>query len=77
MAIEVGDSCSDRAYHYWLTAFAVAYGVLHHQGVVLAPLGDVGSTQTRWADWLDLATPLVVLAGAAGVLWQGNAGRSQ
>jgi len=31
----------------------------------LAPLGSVGSSGTRWADWLDLLTPVLVL-GAAG-----------
>lgn len=55
----------------------MAYGLLHHQGDALAGLGDVGSTQTRWADWLDLLTPLLVLVGPAGALCQARARRSQ
>lgn len=62
---------------YWLAAFAVAYGLLHHQGVVLAGLGDVGSTETRWADWLDLATPILVLGAAAGALHSLGSRRTQ
>ena len=55
----------------WLAAFAVAYGVLHHQGYVFAGLGNVGSVAsggTRWADWLDLLTPVFVLGPALGAL---------
>ncbi len=52
----------------WLAAFAVAYGLLHHQGFVLARLGEFGDTGTRWADWIDLATPYLLLGPAAGVL---------
>lgn len=48
-----------------LAWFGVAYGVLHHTGFVLDDLGTLGGA--RWADWLDLATPYLVLlpAGAA------------
>lgn len=54
-----------------MAAFAVAYGVVHHQGALFAPLGElpgVADGGTRWADWLDLATPLVVLGPAAAAL---------
>ncbi len=46
----------------WLLVFGVTYGLLHHQGFVLARLGTVDGTGTRWADWIDLATPYLVLA---------------
>ena len=54
----------------WLLAFAVAVIVGHHTGVLLEPLGDVGGVadgETRWADWIDLILPYVVVgcAGAA------------
>lgn len=51
--------------------FALVYVVLHHSGTLFTPLGNVplgGSVgQTRWADWLDLPAPylLVLLAGWA------------
>lgn len=35
-------------------------------GTIFRPLGRVGLT--RWADWVDLVTPWLVLATAAGVL---------
>ncbi len=55
----------------WLTGFAVAYGVLHHQGFLFGGLGTVGFVAdggTRVADWLDLATPFLVLGPAVGAL---------
>ena len=57
----------------WLAAFAVCVNVGHHLGVLLAPLGDVGTT--RWADWVDLAVPYAVVACGAGALAAGGAGR--
>jgi hypothetical protein len=51
-----------------LAWFALAYGVLHHLGVGASRLGEVGDTGTRWADWLDLAVPPLVLGSAALVL---------
>lgn len=60
-----------EALNRWLAAFAVAYGVLHHQGFLFAGLGTVGSVAgggTRWADWLDLLTPVVVLGPALGAI---------
>ena len=50
----------------WLVAFALAYAVLHHNGTFLSPLGGPGAT--RWIDWFDLATPLLVLLPSAGLL---------
>ena len=57
-----------RTFGGWLLAFAVGYVVLHHAGTVFAGLGDVGDTDTRWADWIDLLTPYVVTGAAAGAL---------
>src|SRR3712207_307827 len=58
----------------WLATTAVAYSVLHHAGSGLASLGTVGSGPTRWADWIDLATPYAVLIPAAVTLWAAPAG---
>ena len=52
-----------------LAAFAMAYGLLHHQGFALGGLGDAGTSGTRWADWIDLVTPFAVLLPAAWTLW--------
>jgi len=49
-----------------LAAFATAMVVMHHTGVVLEPLGDVG--ETRWADWFDLAAPYLVLGFAVAAV---------
>ena len=59
----------------WLVLLAVGYAVSHHVGTLFAGLGDVGSTQTRWADWIDLATPYVVTGAAAGALRAARASR--
>ncbi len=59
----------------WLVALALGYVVLHHGGTIFAGLGEVGDTRTRWADWIDLATPFVVTGAAAGALRAGSAGR--
>jgi hypothetical protein len=56
----------ERLSRRWLVAFAVAYAVLHHSGTLLSPLGGPGTT--RWIDWFDLATPLLVLTPSAGLL---------
>lgn len=50
-----------------LVSTAVAYVVLHHLGLLPSGLGE-GPHGTRWADWLDLAVPWVVLAPAAVTL---------
>jgi hypothetical protein len=57
----------------WLAVLAVAYGITHHFGFALAPLGTIG--QTRWADWIDLLTPYAVLLPAAAALHAGGAAR--
>ncbi len=49
-----------------LLGFALAVIVGHHDGFLLAPLGEVGPT--RWADWIDLALPLAVLGFAGATL---------
>ena len=46
-----------------LAAAVVAYNVLHHLGALPDGLGAAGRG-TRWADWLDLATPYLVLGPA-------------
>jgi hypothetical protein len=59
----------------WLVLLAVGYAVSHHAGTLFAGLGDVGGTQTRWADWIDLATPYVVTGAAGGALRAARASR--
>jgi hypothetical protein len=59
----------------WLVLLAVGYAVSHHVGTLFAGLGDVGNTQTRSADWIDLATPYVVTGAAAGALRAARASR--
>ncbi len=49
----------------WLMAFGLIYSLAHHQGFVLKGLGSLGATGTTWADWIDLATPYLVLTPAA------------
>ncbi|MBQ1023687.1 hypothetical protein [Micromonospora sp. C95] len=58
--------CSVR----WFAASAIAYAVFHHVGSGFAWLGPVGSGSTRWADWIDLATPYAFLLPAAASLWR-------
>ena len=53
-------------------ALGIVYAVLHHAGTIFAGLGEVGST--RWADWIDLATPYAVTGAAGGALRAGAAG---
>ncbi len=59
----------------WLVLLAIGYPVTHHIGTLFAGLGDVGSTDTRWADWIDLITPYVVTGAAAGALRAARASR--
>jgi hypothetical protein len=56
----------------WLAATAIAYSLLHHVGSGFAWLGPVGSGSTRWADWIDVATPYAFLLPAAVFLWRGG-----
>jgi hypothetical protein len=50
-----------------LTVTALSYAVVHHLGLLPAGLGD-GPDGTRWADWLDLLGPWLVLVPAAWAL---------
>ena len=58
-----------------LIVTAVAYSVAHHLGSVPDGLGQAG-IGTRWADWLDLLVPFVVLLPALGTLLQAGASRA-
>ena len=62
-----------RSFGGWLLLFGVAYAVMHHAGTVFADVGEVGPT--RWADWVDLFTPYLVVGAAAGALRGGGASR--
>jgi hypothetical protein len=75
--VTVGGRADRRsgAFGRWLVLFALGYAFFHHVGSILAGLGDVSDTQTRWADWADLCTPYVVVGAAAGALRAGRAGR--
>jgi hypothetical protein len=68
-----GDEPSAVRVRWPLAAVGLGYAVLHHVGVALAPLGSVGPT--RWADWVDLATPYAVLLPAAAALARARASR--
>lgn len=57
----------------WLFVFGVVYVIGHHTGTALAPLGDVGPT--RWADWVDLLLPYLLIGSAAMVLVHARASR--
>jgi len=61
-----------RSFGGWLVLLALGYGVMHHGGTIFAGLGEVGLT--RWADWIDLVTPYVVVGAAAGTLRAAGAG---
>jgi len=65
----------DGGFGPWLVLLAIGYPVTHHIGTLFAGLGDVGSTDTRWADWIDLITPYVVTGAAAGALRAARASR--
>ena len=51
-----------------LLAFAFVVAVGHHVGEAFKWLGAVGETGTRWADWIDLAVPYLVVGTAAATL---------
>lgn len=57
----------DARWHGPLVALAVAYSFFHHVGTLAAPLGEVGDT--RWADWIDMLTPYVMVGLAVWVLF--------
>lgn len=55
-----------------LAATALAYGVLHHLGLLPSGLGPAPDG-TQWADWLDLVVPWLVLGPAAVTMWAARA----
>lgn len=57
----------------WVAGFAAAVIFGHHVGTVFKPLGSIGDT--RWADWIDLATPYLVLGCALMALLAAGADR--
>lgn len=59
-----------------LMMFAVAVVVGHHVGVGFKWLGHVGDTGTRWADWIDLLVPYLVVGAAATTLLRAHADRT-
>jgi hypothetical protein len=61
-----------RPYSRALVATGLSYAVLHHLGLLPEGLGPAPEG-TRWADWLDLAVPWLVLAPAAVTLWAAQA----
>jgi hypothetical protein len=61
-----------RDVNSWLVGFGLVYVVGHHTGTALAPLGEVGPT--RWADWVDLLLPYLLVGAAATVLLRAGAG---
>ena len=71
---EVSDSAqpvphdSTSVYSWALAATGLSYAVLHHLGLLPSGLGPAPGG-TRWADWLDLAVPWLVLAPAAVTMW--------
>lgn len=58
-----------------LAWFVVAVVAGHHVGTMLGPLGGVGDT--RWADWVDLSVPYLVLGAAAAALSATRPGRKE
>jgi hypothetical protein len=54
---------------------ALAYSLCHHVGSLPGGLGEVGDT--RWADWLDLLAPYLVLLPAGAALAAAQVGRGR
>lgn len=61
-----------RMYSRALAVTATTYAVVHHLGLLPDGLGP-GPQGTRWADWLDLLVPWLVLTPAAVTLWAAHA----
>lgn len=57
-----------HVYSWALAATGLSYAVLHHLGLLPSGLGSAPEG-TRWADWLDLAVPWLVLVPAAVTMW--------
>jgi hypothetical protein len=51
----------------WTALCAVAYNLCHHVGALPGGLGSAGGG-TRWADWIDLLTPYLVVGTALAAL---------
>jgi hypothetical protein len=58
-----------------LAWFVVAVIVGHHVGTWFGPLGGPGDT--RWADWIDLVVPFLVVGAAAATLAAAGPGRRE
>lgn len=61
-----------RVYSWALAGTGLSYAILHHLGLLPAGLGSAPEG-TRWADWLDLAVPWLVLTPAAVSMWAAQA----
>lgn len=70
MSIEGSHAEVDRDYRRALAATALSYALCHHLGLLPSGLGE-GPHGTRWADWLDLLVPWLVLVPAAITLRAG------
>lgn len=64
----------DRRYLTRLAGAAVAYALGHHLGLLPEGLGPA-PRDTRWADWLDLLLPYLVLGPAGAALAAAGASR--
>jgi hypothetical protein len=64
----------DQQVRRWLGVLVVVYVIGHHTGTALKGLGTVGPT--RWADWVDLPLPYLLVGSAAMVLLRAGAGRA-
>jgi hypothetical protein len=62
-------------YSRTLALTALAYAVAHHLGLLPSGLG-AAPEGTRWADWLDLAVPWLVLVPAAATVHAAEATRT-
>lgn len=51
----------------WVAVWGVAYSLLHHLGALPGGLGTAGGA-TRWADWVDLTLPYLVVGPALAAL---------
>ncbi len=51
----------------WVAVWGVAYSLLHHLGALPGGLGTAGGG-TRWADWVDLTLPYLVVGPALAAL---------
>jgi hypothetical protein len=72
---EIGDAATAHLFARWLVVTGLAYLTCHHIGSLPDGLGPVGAT--RWADWIDLLTPYLVLLPAAMALRAARVGDRQ